>query len=107
MNNQFNVTVLFAFLLFAGCFSQSDFEFPNTKVEKSHIELMEYWTEERMAKAIPHKMPVINQLEKLSNKKSNASILATNIVSAAYSTSPYKIAGRLFFSTARGGESCT
>jgi hypothetical protein len=83
------------------CFT---FNFPNAKVKDNADDLMKFWTRERMMNAKPMDLPVLGDFKSL---KSNATIKETSIVTAAYSTMPYKAAGRLFFSTAAGGASCS
>jgi hypothetical protein len=92
--------------LILSCFilSTFTFEFPNTIVKDNADDVLKFWTTERMMNAIPMDMPVLKDFK---NLKSKSSIKATSIVSVAYSTMPYKTAGRLFFTTAAGGASCT
>jgi hypothetical protein len=95
---------LFCLLLACFIFSCLSIEFPNEKVKDDSHDLIKFWTRERMMNARPMDLPV---LQDFKNIKTNASTKATTIVNVAYSTMPYKAAGRIFFSTATGGASCS
>jgi hypothetical protein len=100
--HQMNSFTCFLFsCLILSCFTS---EFPNVKVKDNADDIMKFWTRERMMNAKPMDLPVLVDFKSL---KSNSTIKDTSIVTAAYSTMPYKAAGRLFFSTATGGASCS
>jgi hypothetical protein len=94
------VYLLLSCLIFS-CFS---FEFPNEKIKDDSHDIIKFWTRERMMNARPMDLPV---LQDFKNFKTNTSTKATTIVNVAYSTMPYKAAGRIFFSTSTGGASCS
>jgi hypothetical protein len=91
-------------LLSCFIFSCLSFEFQNEKVKDDSHDVIKFWTRERMLNAKPMDLPILQEFKTM---KSNSSTKATTIVNVAYSTMPYKAAGRIFFNTATGGASCS
>jgi hypothetical protein len=92
--------LLLSFFIFS-CLS---FEFQNEKVKDDSHDVIKFWTRERMLNAKPMDLPILQEFKTM---KSNSSTKATTIVNVAYSTMPYKAAGRIFFNAATGGASCS
>ena len=67
-------------------------------------DILAYWTPERMKNAIPIPLPIVKH-----NRPNNtfSPFFSTQQVPVPLSTPPYRMEGKLFLETPRGGASCT
>eukprot|EP01080_Neovahlkampfia_damariscottae_P010368 gene10368-2897_t len=105
--NQFITYILIIACLSLTCSAQFE-PFPNITIKQSALDVIKFWTEERIASAKPMDIPIAPFLEKIKQTKPNSvDPLATNIVRSSYSNSPYKVAGKLYFTSNGKQSSCT